>query len=206
MILSLFAKTFDMSDLNDKKTTTHSRISLLLLKDPIAAWAASSPTPPSAQRTCRCPTVRRGTQATAPTAGPWRSWAPVRRSTWTSCCRTRRKSPSTSPPSPTASPTRSAPSAGWRHRSRWGNCARTSTAMRSVRLSKQKWVSYCYWVLLLNSVAQHIKALWVSVTLKLCSKTRLLWFNVDLSKMQAPCSNSTVGTLEKYQIEITFHV
>lgn len=103
------------------------------LIDLIAAWAAFSLIPPSAQRTYRRQMERRETPVTIPTVAPWREWAPVRRSTWTSCCHTHQTSPLTSPHSRTASLIRSVLSAGWRPRSHWENCAQMSTAMRSVQ-------------------------------------------------------------------------
>ncbi len=101
-----------------------------LLPGLIAAWTASSRTPPSARRTCRCLTARRETPAITRTAARWSSSAPVRRSIWTSSCPTRRRSPSTSPRSPTACPIKSAPSAGSRPRCLWASCVLMSTAMR----------------------------------------------------------------------------
>lgn len=105
---------------------------LCSLTDLIAVWAASSLTPHSAQRTCLCLTERRETPATTPTAGLWRGWAPVKRSTWMSCCRTHQTSPLTSPPSQMACLTRSALSAGSRPRFPSANCAPMNTAMRLV--------------------------------------------------------------------------
>lgn len=120
---------------------------LCSLTDLIAAWAASSLTPPSAQRTCLCLTERRETPAITPTAGLWRGWAPVRRSTSMSCCHTLRTSPSTSQPSQTACLTRSALSEGSRPRSPSANCALTNTATRLVQ-------SVCYFCVLIQFVTQ----------------------------------------------------